>query len=124
MQYLATELDFDASERHISCGPHTINLAVQSMMYGNKGDVDDILEEEEDDDEDLECEAIHEAEVYQDTTITAEILRRYRKSGPMGKLHNHGVCFNYSSQLVQAFNEAQVCNYHHFIFVAFKLTSL
>jgi hypothetical protein len=75
-------------------------------MYGNKSDEEeDMLEDET---EQSQEEAAHATKLwYEDVSITAEVLRRYRKSGPMGKLHNHGVCFNYSSQLVQAFHDAQ-----------------
>jgi hypothetical protein len=39
--------------------------------------------------------------------ITAEFLDRYRKYGPFGKLHNIGVYFRQSSQLQEAFRNAQ-----------------
>lgn len=112
MEYLGAEFNFDSAERHIRCGPHTINLAVQSMMYGSSTEaIDDAFRDENEDGNDgreLEQEAIYEAELEPtNATITAEVLRRHRKSGPMGKLHNIGVCFNYSSQLMEAFNEAQ-----------------
>jgi hypothetical protein len=43
--------------------------------------------------------------------ITAEFLNHYRKTGPFGKLHNIGVHFRQSSQLLQAFRDAQQpCN--------------
>jgi hypothetical protein len=38
MQCLGHEYDFDPGERRIRCAAHAINLAVQSMLYGNKRD--------------------------------------------------------------------------------------
>lgn len=35
IDFLADEYDFDAAERRIRCAPHTINLAVRSMIYGD-----------------------------------------------------------------------------------------
>lgn len=39
--------------------------------------------------------------------VNSKALEKYYKSGPLGKLHNHGICFHRSSQLVSAFHNAQ-----------------
>jgi hypothetical protein len=39
--------------------------------------------------------------------ITTQLLQRYRKNGPFGKLHNIGAYLRQSSQLKQLFYEAQ-----------------
>jgi hypothetical protein len=39
--------------------------------------------------------------------ITTQLLQRYRKNGPFGKLHNIGAHLRKSNQLKQLFNEAQ-----------------
>ncbi|OAQ59799.1 ribonuclease H-like protein [Purpureocillium lilacinum] len=39
--------------------------------------------------------------------ITAEKMNKHRKFGPFGKLHNIGVAFGTSSQLLETFHEAQ-----------------
>jgi hypothetical protein len=39
--------------------------------------------------------------------ITTQLLQRYRKNGPFGKLHNIGAHLRKSSQLKQLFYEAQ-----------------
>jgi hypothetical protein len=41
------------------------------------------------------------------TKITTQLLQRYRKNGPFGKLHNIGAHLRKSSQLKQLFYEAQ-----------------
>jgi hypothetical protein len=47
------------------------------------------------------------------TYITTESLNRYRKYGPFGKLHNIGVHFRQSSQLLQAFRMPNSPAKHH-----------
>ncbi len=42
------------------------------------------------------------------TVITKDSLEQYQKRGPFGKLHNHGVVFKQSSQMLDAWEEAQV----------------
>jgi hypothetical protein len=39
--------------------------------------------------------------------ITTQLLQRYRKNGPFGKLHNIGAYLRKSSQLKQLFYKAQ-----------------
>ncbi|KAJ3552946.1 hypothetical protein NPX13_g10995 [Xylaria arbuscula] len=154
MAALAQYLQFDPRERHISCAPHTLQLATRSMMHGEGsksvhweelvdafGDSD--LEEDEADEfntlgaakddlgedselkddfsddsllEDLDSEATQQ-QLLQDlenveypapVNLTEKSFQKYQRKGPFGKLHNIGVLFNRSSQLVQAFHEAQM----------------
>jgi hypothetical protein len=65
---------------------------------------DFISEDQQDDDDDDIAASVAGAPP---TYITAESLNRYRKNGPFGKLHNIGVYFRQSSQLQQAFRDAQ-----------------
>jgi hypothetical protein len=131
MEFLGAEFDFDPEDRRLRCAPHLLNLVVKAMMYGTgKDDMEELVTPEEVAEAEetaalLQAEAIREvnadAAAHQrerrgtvPTAVTAEVLKRFRKEGPMGKLHNHGVCFNYSSQLVEMFKEAQASYpFHH-----------
>lgn len=111
MNHLGEEFNFDPKERQICCGPHVLNLVVKAMIYGTESDnLDDLLDQDE---------SIHNEST--NTTITSAYLKRYRKEGPLGKLHNHGVCFNHSSQLVALFAEAQV-RHHPYLYRKHALT--
>ncbi|KAJ6437118.1 LOW QUALITY PROTEIN: Major facilitator superfamily domain, general substrate transporter [Purpureocillium lavendulum] len=73
---------------------------------------DEDFSEQSADDNDEYCEVETVAEESQGQfpipkVINAEELDKYRKFGPFGKLHNIGVAFRMSSQLVEDFHEAQ-----------------
>ncbi|KAJ6436118.1 C6 transcription factor [Purpureocillium lavendulum] len=73
---------------------------------------DEDFSEQSSDDNDEYCEVETVAEESQGQfpvpkVINAEELDKYRKFGPFGKLHNIGVAFRMSSQLVEDFREAQ-----------------
>lgn len=134
MECLGRELDFDPRERRIRCAPHFINLAVQSMLYGNKSDnIEELVEtwqdplSEETDRLDEIVNNISDGITYDDygdiertieaqesglsypvpNQLNADELARYRKSGPLGKLHNIGVLMRRSSQIQEEFFRAQ-----------------
>lgn len=113
MDFLGTEFAFDGKERRIRCATHILNLVVKTLMYGTKRDNMEELVDDSEDDRLLQT-AIDAVEDREDDLqaqvepITLDTLASYRKSGPMGKLHNIGVQLNYSTQLVGIFEEAQV----------------
>ena len=130
MQCLGHEYDFDPGERRIRCAAHAINLAVQSMLYGNKRDnfeelveslqepvedetnkLDDVINslfDAEDDEYDEIERAIEAQESFQTSTEpNMDSLLKYRKYGPLGKLHNIGVFMRRSSQIQEDFFLAQ-----------------
>jgi hypothetical protein len=88
MNHLSEAFDVDTKEWQIYYGPHVLNPVVKAMIYGAKNDELVKLV-------DLDEGIYHESA---STTITATYLKRYRKEGPIGKLHNHCVCLNYRSQ--------------------------
>jgi hypothetical protein len=134
MKSLGYEFGFDSGERRIRCAPHSINLAVRSMLYGNKNDNfeelvehwQEALNEETDRlDEIVSDIFIDEDDEYGDIQRTIEVqenipsfststqldateLAQYRKFGPLGKLHNIGVIMRTSSQIQQEFFKAQI----------------
>jgi hypothetical protein len=63
---LGVEYNFDASKRRLHCGPHTINLFGQALIFGNNSDSYD------NDEIELEDEAAS--------------MRDWRKQGPLGVL--------------------------------------
>jgi len=128
MQALGHEFKFDANERRIRCSPHFINLAVQSMLYGNKSDnIGELFENYDSTDEEdaLRPEDTNNPpgsyDRIEDEIVTLEDfpsylipdqinaadLSKYRKFGPLGKLHNIGVIIRTSSQVQEEFFRAQ-----------------
>jgi len=135
MGALGREFSFDHLEHRIRCAPHCLNLVVKSMIYGSKkdniaqlldawGDADFEDEDEEthvnttvdeismgSDSLDVEVDESEDEDVASCLTpvvITTEELGKYRKYGPLGKLHNIGVAIHQSSQLPEALLRAQV----------------
>jgi len=134
MGALGREFSFDSAERRIRCAPHCLNLVVKSMLYGSKkdniaqlldawGDADFDDEDEEERVNSTVDEITMESDPLDDEVdeseedipscltpevITAEGLGKYRKNGPLGKLHNIGVAIRQSSQLSEALLRAQV----------------
>ena len=132
MEALGREFSFDHTERRIRCAPHCLNLVVKAMLYGSKKDnIAQLLEAWGDadfDDEDEEIDTtvdgitvgsdpfddkVDESEedfssCLEPEVITTEELAKYRKSGPLGKLHNIGLAIRKGSQLSEALLRAQV----------------
>lgn len=133
MQALGHEFTFDAEERRIRCSPHFLHLTVRSMLYGNKKDnFEELIEDwnastngEEPLDDAINMSLIHDSvdsysEIEDDIMaqedfpsylipdqINAEEISKYRKFGPLGKLHNIGVILRTSSQVQEEYFRAQ-----------------
>jgi hypothetical protein len=136
VQALASRYGFNENERRIRYAPHFIHLTVKALFYGEESkdvQMKDLLDDldsatlnekeaatrlvtanEPPAEEDFTSESEQDNEnndVSSFFYITPESLDQYRKDGPFGKLHNIGVHLRQSSQLQQAFREAQKpCN--------------
>jgi hypothetical protein len=86
LEILGTEYFFDASERHILCMGHIINLTAQQVLFGS--DVDAFEPEL--------CTSVEELE-----------LQQWRKKGPIGRLHNLVKYITHSAGRREAFHEIQ-----------------
>ncbi|EFZ04526.1 Ribonuclease H-like protein [Metarhizium robertsii ARSEF 23] len=87
---LADEFDFDLDHRRLRCLGHILNLVVKQLIFGDSASA---METEDDDDFDF-------------STISDE-LKKWRKKGPVGRLHNFVGAINNSPQLVQRLLEWQ-----------------
>lgn len=78
---------YNYHERRLRCNGHVINLAVQSFLFGKA--VDD-----------------YDTPETMTATVTDIQLNKWRKLGPLGKLHNIIVYIMASPQRIQAFKKA------------------
>ena len=87
---LGIEFNFDPEQRRLRCLGHIINLAVKQLIFGASANA-----METEDDADL------------DFSAASDDLKKWRKKGPIGRLHNFVGAFIISPQLVQLLLEWQ-----------------
>jgi hypothetical protein len=85
LQFLGEEFNFSASERHVRCAGHVLNLVAKAVLFGS--DVD-----------------AFESEL-QDLSLEEQELGRWRKKGPTGKLHNVVKYITASPQRIETFED-------------------
>jgi len=92
LEWLAREFNFDPVQARIRCIGHVINLVAKTVMVGNAA---------ESFDEEL-------------STITSESeqLQKWRKRGPVGKLHNLVTYITRSPQRIEQFEALQTSLLH------------
>lgn len=90
LQFLGEEFNFIASERHVRCAGHVLNLVAKAILFGS--DVD-----------------AFESEL-QDLNIEEQKLGRWRKKGPTGRLHNIVRYITASPKRIEAFEDIQPRN--------------
>jgi hypothetical protein len=87
---LADEFDFDPGHRRLRCLGHILNLVVKQLIFGATANA---METEDDADFDFDT--------------ASDELKKWRKRGPVGRLHNFVGAINNSPQLVQLLLEWQ-----------------
>lgn len=90
MAALAEEFRFDAEHRRLRCLGHILNLVVKQLIFGTNANA-----METDDDVDMDLNA------------AGDELRKWRKKGPIGRLHNFVGTISNSPHLVQLLLEWQ-----------------
>ena len=88
---LADEFDFDPDHRRLRYLGHILNLVVKQLIFGATADA----METEDDDVDFDFDTV------------SDELKKWRKKGPVGRLHNFVYAINNSPQLVHLLLEWQ-----------------
>lgn len=84
MAALADEFNFNPEHRRLRCLGHILNLVVKQLIFGTKANA-----METEDDSDVDFNAV------------SDKLNKWRKKGPIGRLHNFVGTINNSPQLVQ-----------------------
>ncbi|RKK17382.1 hypothetical protein BFJ66_g17913 [Fusarium oxysporum f. sp. cepae] len=88
MEVIGAELGFDGRLRRGRCIGHTINLSAKALLFGKNADAFE--------------QQLSGAEALSDTEYA-----RWRKKGPVGKLHNIVVDVRISHRLIYLFKEVQ-----------------
>ncbi|KAG6989601.1 hypothetical protein FocnCong_v021165 [Fusarium oxysporum f. sp. conglutinans] len=88
MEVIGAELGFDGRLRRGRCFGHTINLSAKALLFGKNADAFE--------------QQLSGAEALSDTEYA-----RWRKRGPVGKLHNIVVDVRISHRLIYLFKEVQ-----------------
>ena len=90
MTALADEFGFDPEHRRLRCLGHILNLVVKQLIFGTNSNA---MESEDDSDVDFNG--------------VSDELKKWRKKGPIGRLHNFVGTVNNSPQLVRLLLEWQ-----------------
>ncbi|KAJ3499546.1 hypothetical protein NLG97_g234 [Lecanicillium saksenae] len=86
MVALGNEFGFDPNERRLRCLGHSIQLAVRRLLFGEAADAMESIGSGE-----LDCD-------YDSESSSAYLLTQWRRSGPIGRLHNLNAAILHSPQ--------------------------
>ena len=86
LELLSKEIDFKPEQSRLRCAGHIINLVTKAILYGTDVDcVDEVLSASNDS---LFDSGVSKFEAALRSQDPAEVLKAWRRKGPVGKLHN------------------------------------
>ncbi|KAF4546926.1 Hypothetical protein D9617_95g039910 [Elsinoe fawcettii] len=88
LEYLSSEFGYKMPDSRLRCCGHIFNLCGQAVLFGNDADVFE-----------------HSLE---DTALEQQLLQRWRRKGPCGKLHNVLYYIDASPQRIDRLNDLQL----------------